>query len=174
MGFPRPVTVTGVSGAEFGPRGHGYSRPTPKKVWRQFAADDYAGGFIRFDDGAGGQQAGGHRAGLQIESFWASHQPPEGQIEVFGTAAGARLNPLTLFQTHNGVEEDVAVSLPRRGQPESWAAIAAHFIECILDGVECTAPLRHGLQVQQMLEALLSSAARGREVRIRNYYDKAT
>ena len=85
-------------------RGQGYSRPTPKKVWRQFDTDDFAGGVIRFEDGAG----------LQIESFWASHQPAETQIELFRTDAGARLNPLTLYRTDpQGREEDLSISLPR-------------------------------------------------------------
>jgi predicted dehydrogenase len=45
-----------------------------------------------------------------------------------------------------------------------WNAIAAHFVECILDGVPCQAPLRHGLIVQEMMEAVLESAETGREV----------
>ena len=159
MGRPRPVAATGVSGAPFGPRGLGYSRPTPRKVYRQFAADDYTGGFIRFESGAG----------LQVESFWASHQPPEVQVELFGTEAGARMNPLTIFRTEDGVEQDTSLELPR-GTPAGWDSIAAHFIDCILDGVECTAPLAHGLQVQQMMEAVLKSALTGREVRLRNYW----
>lgn len=44
--------------------------------------------------------------------------------------------------------------------------IAAHFVDCIVDGVECEAPLRHGLIVQQMMEALLKSAQTGKEVRL--------
>lgn len=156
LGQPRPDTVTGVAGACFGPLGRGYMQPTPKKVSRQFAADDYAGGFIRFENGTG----------LQVESFWASHQPGELQIELFGTDAGARFRPLTLYRTDDGAEKDIEVNL--RHQPEGWDNIAAHFIDCILDGEICSAPLRHGLQVQQMMEALLKSAAAGKEVRIRN------
>jgi len=159
MGRPRPVTATGVAGARFGPRGLGYSRPTPRRIWRQYAADDYAGGLVRFESGAA----------LQVESFWASHQVPELQIELFGTEAGAKLNPLTVYTTRDGVEEDVSVNLPSRGGSSSWENIAAHFIECILDGAQCAAPLRHGLQVQQMMEAVLKSADDGREVRLRNY-----
>jgi predicted dehydrogenase len=154
LGHPRPLTVTGVAGAKFGPRGLAYSRPTPEAVWRQFAADDYAGGFIRFEGGAG----------VQVESFWASHQPAEVQIELFGTEAGARLRPLTLYRTAGGAEQDTPVDLGQ--QPEGWDNIAAHFIECILDGTACRAPLRHGLQVQIMMEALLRSAATGEEVRL--------
>jgi len=161
MGRPRPVTVTGVGGAHFGPHGLGYSQPTPPQVYRQFAADDYAGGFIRFENGAG----------LQVESFWASHQPAQMQIELFGTQAGAQMSPPVIYRTVDGIEQDTQIKLPTRSGESAWDHIAAHFIEAILDGTPCTAPLRHGLQVQQMLEALLKSAASGREVRISKYAD---
>jgi predicted dehydrogenase len=162
MGMPTPVSASGVAGAKFGPRGEGYFGSLfnevvypPEKLARHFAADDYAGGMIRFDNGAG----------LHVESFWASHQPDDFQIELFGTEAGARLSPLTLYYTQNDVERDEAVPLvfDRR---QAWRAIAQHFVACILDGVTCQAPLRHGLIVQEMMEALLTSAEQGREVRL--------
>ena len=157
LGKPQPISATGVAGARFGPRGLGYSRPTLKKVWKQYAADDYASGLIRFEGGVG----------MQVESFWASHQRPELQVEVFGTEAGAQVRPPILFQTVDGVEQDTTVNVPDRGE-QAWDNVAGHFIDCILDGVECEAPLRNGLQVQQMMEAVLKSAQTGREVRIRN------
>jgi len=156
MGLPRPVSASGVAGAKFGPRGQGYWKFTvpPKKFYKQYAADDYAGGLIRFENGAG----------LQVESFWASHQPEELQIELLGSEAGARLRPLTLYRTDDGAPQDVRVELPQGQDP--WDVIADHFIECILDGKTCEAPLRHGLIVQEMMEALLKSAETGREVRV--------
>ena len=159
LGMPTPVTVTGVSGAKFGPRGEGYwdKQPAPKSVYSQYEADDYAGGFIRFEDGTG----------LQIESFWASHQPAEFQMELFGTEAGARFSPLTLYRTDHHNEQDISVDLPRTSK-ESWDNIAGHFIDCILTGKPCSAPLRHGLRVQQMMEALLKSSEVGKEIRIKS------
>lgn len=156
LGMPKPVSATGVSGAKFGPRGHGYwrYRQPADTFYSQYAADDYAGGLIRFEDDVG----------LQVESFWASHQPDELQIELFGTEAGARLRPLTLYRTVQGAPQDIAVDLPEG--PKVWDHIAAHFIACILDGVPCQAPLRHGLIVQEMMEALLKSAETGQEVRL--------
>jgi predicted dehydrogenase len=156
LGMPKPVSATGVSGAKFGPRGQGYWRyRQPADTFHsQYAADDYAGGLIRFEDDVG----------LQVESFWASHQPDELQIELFGTEAGARLRPLTLYRTVQGAPQDIAVDLPEG--PKVWDHIAAHFIACILDGVPCQAPLRHGLIVQEMMEALLKSAETGQEVRL--------
>ena len=188
LGMPRPVSVTGVAGAKFGPRGLGYfgrkapgeALAAPKSYYSQFAADDYAGGFIRFENGSG----------LQVESFWASHQPGDLQIELFGTEAGARVRPPVLY-TNGPLAPGVLESahefdtVPRTGQlpagddlpldvtfegladvkSRSWNAIADHFISCILDGVPCKAPLRHGLIVQQMMEGLLRSAEVDREIR---------
>jgi len=156
LGTPPPLTATGVGGAKFGPRGLGYwdFQPVQKSVSKRYACDDYAGGFIRFEGGVG----------LQVESFWASHQPGELQIELFGTEAGARLFPLTLYRTENGAPVDATVSLPK--PPDVWQVIASHFIDCILEGVQCQAPLRHGMLVQAMLEAVLQSAETGKEVRL--------
>jgi len=157
LGMPKPVSVTGVAGARFGPFGRGYwdFRQPPKSFWGKYGSDDYAGGFIRFENGAG----------LQCESFWASHQAPEHQIELFGTQAGARYSPLTLYRTVDGAPHDTTVNLPKGADP--WDLIAGHFIDCILDGKPCDAPLRHGLIVQEMMEAMLRSAETGREAVLR-------
>lgn len=147
LGMPRPVDVVGVAGARFGPRGVGYWGFVPHpELSSEYAADDYASGIVRFENGAA----------IQVESFWASHQPEEFQMEFFGTEAGAKYSPLTIYRTADGAPIDSVVELPTG--PNVWEAIAAHFIECIIDGVPCQAPLRHGLVVQEMLEGLLQSA----------------
>lgn len=159
LGMPNPITVTGVSGAKFGPRGQGYmeNRALPlEQLAKEFAVDDYATGFIRFDNGAS----------LQVESFWASHQRPEFQIELFGTEGGASVYPVTLHRTVNGALQDTVVEIPGHTRESRWDNVADHFIASILDGIECQAPLRHGLQVQRMMEALLTSAQESTEVRI--------
>ncbi len=156
MDLPEPVSVLGVAGAKFGPRGQGYfgrNEPVAEEYWSQFAADDYGGGIIRFANGAG----------LIIESFWASHQESEQQIELFGTEAGATLYPLTLFKKVAGQRQKVAVQMERDAE-QAWRNVADHFVACILDNIPCEAPLRHGLQVQRMMEGLLTSAAQGAPV----------
>lgn len=159
LGRPKPVSVLGVAGAKFGPRGLGYwdyRQPKPEH-YSQYKADDYGGGFIRFENGAG----------LQVESFWASHQGEADatQIELFGTEAGGKLRPLTLYRTVNNAPQDITVTLPETKRT-AWNNIADHFVACILDGIPCEAPLRHGLIVQQMMEALLKSGETGKEVRL--------
>lgn len=153
MGMPKAVSATGVGGAKFGPRGLGFweFKPQPE-MGALYEADDYAGGLLRFANGAG----------VQLESFWASHQPDDRQIEIFGTEAGARLTPLTIYRTENGAPTTATVEFPRT--PNNWEEMATHFVECILDGAVCKSPLRHGLIVQEMLEGILESAATGHEV----------
>ncbi len=189
LGMPRPLSVTGAAGARFGPRGLGYFgkrapgevAATPESYYSQFAADDYAGGFIRFEGGSA----------LQVESFWASHQPGDLQIELFGDEAGAQLRPPTVY-TNGPIPDAVAETAEAFGatadaepgvddgggplditfeglteeRSATWDSIADHFVACILDGVACKAPLRHGLIVQEMMEGLLRSAESGREQRL--------
>ncbi len=153
MGMPRPIAVSGVSGAKFGPRGIGYWDYVPHpELGPKYASDDYAGGMIRFANGAG----------LQVESFWASHQPEELQIELFGTEAGGKVFPPTIYRTVNEAPTDTTITFPT--VDDVWTTMADHFNACVLDGIPCAAPLRHGLIVQEMMEALLESAASGREV----------
>ncbi|MDA1191221.1 MAG: Gfo/Idh/MocA family oxidoreductase [Candidatus Poribacteria bacterium] len=158
LGMPKPVSAVGVAGAKFGPVGRGYwnNQKPEKSLYTQYDSDDYAGGFIRFENGIG----------LQIESFWASHQPGEFQMELFGTEAGAIMCPLTLYRCDDYQEKDIRVDLPR--QKQGFDLIAHEFINSILDGKECPAPLRHGLIVQQMMEALLRSAESGKEELVRS------
>jgi predicted dehydrogenase len=157
LGKPKPISVMGVGGAKFGPHGEGYwNFATPsKEYWGRYGADDYAGGFIRFEGDIG----------LQIESFWACHQHPteETQVELFGTDAGAKLRPATIYRTVNGAPQDTEVTFPEVSK--GFDLVADHFVDTILDGIECQAPLRHGLIVQEMMEGLLRSAETGREVR---------
>ncbi len=154
-GCPEPMSILGTAGAKFGPRGQGYMsfRSVSEEYSSQYAADDYGAGLVRFANGAA----------IQVESFWASHQPEEVQMELFGTEGGAKLDPMTIYQTRNGRPADTSVSIPKT---DGFNGVASHFIACVLDGVECAAPLRHGLTVQRMLEGVLASAESGQEVRL--------
>jgi hypothetical protein len=62
----------------------------------------------------------------QIESFWASHQPSGFQMELFGTEAGAKFNPLMACRCDDDKEKDIKLKPTERMQ--SWDRIADHFI----------------------------------------------
>ena len=153
LGTPKPVYALGAAGAKFGPRGLGYNGPTPEpEIVEQFDTDDYGTGFIVFDGGAS----------IQIESFWAAHRPNEVQIEIFGTDAGAKTSPLTIYGINNGQPEDLTPEVKKESL--SFERVAEYFISSILDGTPCQVPLRHGLVVQRMMEAVLKSAESGKPI----------
>ena len=154
MGFPKPVSVFGVSGAKFGPRGQAYwnvPEQPPKEYYSQFDCDDYGGGFIRFENGAG----------LQVESHWASHMEPL-QVRLFGTEAGVQLRPPVLYQT---VEGGIGGHADRGSRNTYLLAQRRQAFHRVHPGRRpCRAPLRQGLIVQQMMEGLLKSAETGEVV----------
>ena len=61
--------------------------------------------------------------------------------------------------------QDLTPEIEKQSLP--FERVASHFIECVLDGVTCKAPLKHGLIVQQMMEAILKSAESGQPVKLK-------
>ncbi len=128
LGMPKPVERHGRGGAKFGPRGQGYWKyaPVPEEYYEPVRRRRLRGGFIRFDNGAG--PAGGELLGLAPAG--------EIQIELFGTEAGAKLHPLTIYRTVNGAPQDIVeltcprhrmpwTSSPRTSSSASWTACRA-------------------------------------------------
>jgi predicted dehydrogenase len=153
MGTPKPVKALAVGGAKFGPHGRGFNKPAGDEIARQFEVDDYASGLVTFENGAG----------IHVESFWASHFEQTVNVELFGTEAGASMRPLSIHR----MEGDPQVETPEvPSEKTGMENVADHFIDCVLDGVTCAAPLRHGLIVQQMMEAVLRSAETGRHAAV--------
>jgi len=85
MGYPEPVTVSGVSYSKFGPRGMGIGG------WgadihaaggnSRCDVDDLSWAFVRFANGAT----------IQFQVAWANHLPEQFFTEIYGTDGGAIL-----------------------------------------------------------------------------------
>ena len=78
MNYPKPVTVSGATFAEFGPRGLGLGGwgadiVQPARTDARFDVDDLAWAFIRFVDGSV----------LQFGVSWASHFPETFSTELY-------------------------------------------------------------------------------------------
>lgn len=98
MGNPKPVSVYGATFQKLGDRpgikkGDAYQSSTTEEK-PVFDVEDMASVMIRFDNGAV----------LSIEaSFSLNIEKDEGKIELFGTKAGAKLDPeLTLYSQQAG------------------------------------------------------------------------
>jgi predicted dehydrogenase len=163
MDYPRPVTVSGVTSAEFGPRnrgagGWGMDSLTPiAQELRRFDVEDMAWAFVRFETGAV----------LQLQVAWAAHFPEFFVTEIFGSEGGAALTgreELELYAHLNGQDATIKVPLPGAGTP-SYGVLAQNLVRH-LEGdptAEIITPAQALVSVQ-IVDAILRSAQLGKEV----------
>ncbi len=165
MGNPQPVSAYGATFHHLG------NRDNLKSAKSYVAADarsgrdtvcdveDLATALVRFDNGAV----------LQVEaSFSLNIKAPRGEIELFGTKAGARLDPkLEIFSEMNdymvdiGFAEDTSLSFTGLFDRE-----INHFVDCVMGRTNCIAPAADGVALMRILDAIYKSAATGHEVRL--------
>lgn len=159
MGKPAPAAVSGATYREFGnyqsadaitadPVMQIHQREKKREA---YDVEDSAFGFVRF---AGGEH-------LWLETAWALNCEKEDRyVILYGTKAGARINPLRLFGDLDGTLVDMAPEVPDNN---AYLEEVRHFVAC-LEGKETPiAPASDGVAVMQMVDALYRSAETGRE-----------
>ena len=161
MGNPKPVSVYGMTAQKLFDR----RELKDKKAYQSISAgaddicdvEDLATAMIRFDNGAV----------LSVETaFSLNLKKDTGDIELFGTKAGAKLSPeLEIYTETNGylsnltLEKETALSFNGLFQNE-----INHFIDCIVNGTPCKAPAEDGIALMRILDAVYESAKTGHEV----------
>ena len=160
MGYPKPISVTRASFAEFGPRGMGLGgwgnetvEPIPNAA---FDVDDLAWAFVRFENGAV----------MQFQVSWAAHMPEESAAELYGTEGGAYLDnsDLNLYTTMNGQMVDIKPTIPQGGL-DSYSYLMENFVR-YLDGDESAEIMTpaQALTSVRIVDGIMRSAETGREV----------
>lgn len=163
MGNPKPVSVYGATFNKL------KNRPGIKKaggyiskdatVSDKFNVEDLAAALIRFDNGAV----------LSVEaSFSLNLKNDKGDMEFFGTKAGAKLSPeLELFSETCGYMNNTQLVYPTALSFEGlFEKEIAHFLDCITDGGPCRSPAEDGVVIMKILDAIYESARTGHEVTI--------
>ena len=161
MGGPQPVSVYGATFNKLGDRRHikdarGYSSTVVSKD-DIFDVEDMATALIRFDNGAV----------LSVEaSFSLNIEKDVGNIELFGTRAGCKLDPeLTIFTDMNDYLANVKLA---QSTALSFDGLfdneINHFVECIETGKPCRNPAQDGVTLMKILDGIYESARTGHEV----------
>ena len=150
MGRPKPVTVNGITRANF-----------LEYVPKDFKPDveDHGLGFVRFDNGAV----------MVLEASWAMHMSRdlEPYAQVYGSKGGASLQPHGVYQHINGAPAEIKPGCPEISWTDSIAAEVAHFVECVRKGRTPMCPGEDGLIAVRVLNALYRSAEAGKEIRLK-------
>jgi predicted dehydrogenase len=165
IGNPQPGSVYGATFRKLG------NRSNLKSAKSYLAADaqpgertlcdveDLATAMIRFDNGTV----------LHVEaSFSLNIKTGRGDIEFFGTKAGAKLDPkleifgeLNDYMVNIDFADDTALSFSGLFDKE-----IRHFVDCVLGRQTCIAPAEDGVVLTRILDAIYQSAATGHEVRL--------
>jgi predicted dehydrogenase len=156
MGYPRPVYVVGNCKYAIAPE-------MAKKEGKHFDVEDFAAGYIQFENGAT----------LCLEASWAANIKEQELMEtrLFGTKGGAHhynvregyeFEVETYFEK-NGYHYDMKLhNLPVKEPYNS----EYHFVEAIVNDRPHIATGEEGLIVMEILDALYQSSETGRPVQI--------
>ena len=99
-------------------------------------------------------------------SFSLNIKHDEGKIQLFGTKAGAMLNPeLEMYSTVNGYMADVNLCAPTALSFDGlFENEINHYVDCVLNGTPCKSPAEDGVTLMKILDAIYESARTGHEV----------
>ncbi|MDD4163988.1 MAG: Gfo/Idh/MocA family oxidoreductase [Eubacteriales bacterium] len=161
-GGPKPVSVYGVTYSNLGD-----SRAVGGQSWVsstkgfdfKYTVEDFASAMIRFDNGMT----------LAVEaSFNLNLKKDMGNIELFGTKAGAKIDPqIEFFSDMNGMLVDIK---PHGDTSLSFNGLfnreIAHFVDCVRNGTKCKSPAEDGVVLMRILDAVYKSANLGSEVKL--------
>ncbi len=164
LGCPKPVSVYGATFRKLGNRpdvkgGKAYiaSRTSDTDVCD---VEDLATALIRFDNGAV----------ISVEaSFSLNIKKPVGNIELFGTKAGAKIDPeLEMYSEMNGYMTNITLDHPTALSFDGlFAREINHYVDCVRNGLPCRSPAKDGVTLMRILDAIYESAATGHEVIIK-------
>lgn len=124
-----------------------------------FDVEDLASAMIRYDNGTV----------ISVEAaFSLNIKKSEGKIELFGTKAGAKMDPeLEIYTELNGYMADVQLKTPTALSFDGlFENEINHFVDCVINGTQCKSPAEDGITIMQILDAVYESARTGHEVLI--------
>lgn len=161
MGKPQPVSVYGATFHKLGDKRNIKARAGYNASVRGaediFDVEDLATAMIRFDNGSV----------LQVEaSFTLNQEKDRGTIELFGTKAGAKLDPeLTIYTDMNEYMANVQLTAPTAFDFEkAFEDEINHYVDCIINGTPCLNPGEDGVTLMKILDGIYESARTGHEV----------
>ena len=155
MGHPKPVAASGQCYTKFGRKKGTFGVWGPWD-YDNFTVEDFAAGFVRFENGAT----------MVIESsFCANIEKDIFTTALMGTEGGCELSPVKMFREENETLLDVTpVHLP--GVDTHNAEIVA-FLDAIRNNKPSPVPGEEALITTKILDAIYKSSDEGREVPIK-------
>ncbi len=119
--------------------------------------EDAVTALIRFDNGSV----------ISVEaSFSLNLEKNRGELEFFGTKAGAKLDPeLKIFSSMSGYMTNISLTAPTALSFDGlFQREIDHYVDCVRNGTPCRNPAEDGVTLMKILEGIYESARTGHEV----------
>jgi len=158
MDHPKPVTVSGVAGLKVANMPGAFS-DWEGDVPSTIDVEDYAAGFVRFEDGRT----------LILETSWLMHHPTnEFKLWLYGNEGGAVYPDSMLYTSDNTLKQRYDTKLTVAEDPEieggGNAQKCIEFAKALAEEAPCPIPAEEALYVMQILDGLYQSHETKREV----------
>lgn len=158
MGNPKPVSVTGAARAELAHTEGAFSSWAGDPVGDDFDVEEFAVGFVRFDNGAT----------LVLEVSWLLHHDIEGedmQMWLYGKKAGCHWPSCQILSSNYQTKQHYNRQLKLTANAmEPHAQECVEFANAIAQGAPSPVPAEQSLQVMTILSGLYQSQKCGGEV----------
>jgi len=157
MGNPKPVSASGMTYQKMG-KNPKYYNPWGEYDREKFTVEDFAVGFIRFENGATITLESSFMSNIERE-FFGCH--------LFGTEAGALLDlfsgkPVTIYnEVDQQLFDMVPQNIPAVKSMHTDEVVA--FVRAIRNGAPSPVPSEHGMALNSIFDALYKSAETGKE-----------
>ena len=171
LGYPKPLTVSGVKSDFFGkdPNYIGYKQCGHPEYYKKFGVDDFAAAFIRLEGGII----------IDFRIAWAMNLATSGDTIIYGTKGSLRIpstecwngsigGDLTIYHEVAGhqVETKVAMIKDKPGAPSNFDKKIRTFIDACKNGTAAPVPSSEILYNQAILDSIAKSSDLGREVEV--------
>ena len=165
LGYPKPLTVTGVKAGIFGKDPncvcyHGHSEYAAK-----FGVDDWAAAFVRLEGGII----------LDFRIGWAMNMDTTGDTIILGTKGGLRVpstecwngildKPLVIYKEVAGTQTETVI--PLQPNNDLWQAKIRSFLDASKNGTAAPVPSSQILYNQAILDGIAKSSELGHEIEL--------
>ena len=165
IGYPKPLTVSGVKQAIFGKDPncvcyHGHSEYAAK-----FGVDDWAAAFVRLEGGII----------LDFRIAWAMNLDTPGDTIIMGTKGSLRIpstdcwngildKPLVVYKEVAGIQTETVI--PLQPNNDLWQAKIRSFLDASKNGTAAPVPSSQILYNQAILDGIAKSSELGREIEL--------
>jgi predicted dehydrogenase len=165
VGYPKPLTVSGYTGAFFGNRPEYYN--SHPEYAGKFGVDDFAAAFVRLDGGIV----------LDFRIAWAMNMDTPGDTLIFGTRAGLRIpstecwngtvgGPMKVYMQFAGSETQMEIPVIDSEGVNLFDLKIRSFLDAVKNGGASPVPSSQILYNQAIIDGIVRSAEKGEEIRV--------